>query len=198
VKRIFRRGRGTTVPDGTRVFPFLSPADSTSDLPLEVLSGASVALGELRPGQASKIHMHPLVTMIVWVASGRLSLRLKDPRATTPYTLRLRAEDGAVALPGTFLQLRNETRTPCRLLYIASPAYLFLKVRGRIIYDDAVVLDATWDELARLRWRPATVPTLAVMRAARVQALRGLKTLKRTPLPCPPSRSTPPRGRSGS
>jgi hypothetical protein len=64
------------VPDGTRVYPFLSAADSTSDLPLEPFSGASVALGELRPGQASKIHLHPLVTMMVWVVSGRLSLRL--------------------------------------------------------------------------------------------------------------------------
>jgi hypothetical protein len=95
------------VPDGTRVYPFLNPLDSTSGLALKLFSGVSVALGELRPGQASKIHMHPLVTMIVWVVSGRLSLKLKDPQSNTPYTLRLRGEHGAVVRPGTFLQLIN-------------------------------------------------------------------------------------------
>jgi hypothetical protein len=131
VKRIFRRGRGTTVPDGTRIYPFLNPADSTSNLPLELFSGASVALGELPAGKASKIHMHPLVTMIVWVVTGRLSLTLKDRRSNKPYTLRLRAEDGALVLPGTFLQLINESRKPSRVLYIVSPAYVFLKARGK-------------------------------------------------------------------
>ena len=117
MRRILRRGRGTTVPDGTRVYPFLNPLDSTNDLPLEPLSEASVALGELRPGQASKIHMHPLVRVV----RGRLSLRLKDRHSNTPYTLRLRAEDGAVVRPGTFLQLVNGSRTRCRVLYIVTP-----------------------------------------------------------------------------
>jgi hypothetical protein len=198
VRRIFRRGRGAVAPDGTRVYPFLSPADSTSDLPLELFSGASVALGELRPGQASKIHMHPLVTMMIWVVSGRLSLRLKDRQSSAPYTLRLRAEDGAVALPGTFLQILNEAAAPCRVLYVASPAYVFLKMRRKILYDDAIVLDAGWDELMRLRWRPAAIPKLAAMRTARARALRKLSTLRTKRLPCPPSRSRGRRARSGS
>jgi hypothetical protein len=198
VKRIFRRGRGTTVPDGTRVYPLLNPTDSTNDLPLGLFSDASVALGELRPGQSSKIHMHPLVTLMVWVISGRLSLKLRDRLSNTPYTLKLRAEDGALALPGTFLQLLNETRTSCRVLYIVSPAYVFLQVGRKILYDDAIVLDASWDELARLRWRPASVPRLAAIRAARARALRKLNALKAQRRPCPPSRSRGRQGRSGS
>jgi hypothetical protein len=198
MRRILRRGRGTTVPDGTRVYPFLNPLDSTNDLPLEPLSEASVALGELRPGQASKIHMHPLVTMMVWVVRGRLSLRLKDRHSNKPYTLRLRAEDGAVVRPGTFLQLVNESRTRCRVLYIVTPPYVFLEAQGKILYDDAIVLDANWDELARLRWRAAAIPKVGAMRAARERALRKLRTLKRTRLPCPPSRSKGRQARSGS
>jgi hypothetical protein len=198
VKRIFRRGRGTTVPDGTRVYPFLNPADSTSELPLDLFSGASVALGELQPGQSSKIHMHPLVTLMIWVVSGHLSLKLKDRLSNTPYTLKLRAEDGAVALPGTFLQLLNETRTSCRVLYVVSPAYVFLQVGRKILYDDAIVLDASWDELSRLRWRPACVPKLAAVRAARALALRKLDALKAKRPPCRPSRSRDRRARSGS
>ncbi|HSA89480.1 MAG TPA: hypothetical protein VLF42_06215 [Burkholderiales bacterium] len=186
------------MPDGTRVYPFLNPADSTNDLPPELSPGASVALGEVRPGHASKIHMHPFVTMIVWVMSGRLSLRLKDKQSRTPYTLRLRAGEGALALPGTFLQLLNGSRTSCRVLYIASPAYVFLKVKRKILYDDAIVVDAGWDELARLRWRAATASTLAALRAARVRALRRLRTLKRKRLLSPPSRSRGRRARSGS
>jgi hypothetical protein len=198
VKRIFRRGRGTTAPDGTRIYPFLNPADSTSRLRLALFSGASVALGELPAGKASKIHMHPLVTMIVWVVTGRLSLTLKDRRSNKPYTLRLRAEDGALVLPGTFLQLIAERRTPCRVLYIVSPAYVFLKARGKILYDDAIVFDKSWDQLARLRWRPATIPKVATMRAARSWALRNLKRLKAKRFLSRPSRARDPRVPSGS
>ena len=189
MRRVFRRGRGATVRDGTRVYPFLNPADSTNDLPLELLSGASVALGGLRPGQASKIHMHPLVTLVVWVISGCLSLKLKDRQSSTPYTLRLRAEDGAMARPGTFMQLLNASAAPCRVLYVVSPAYVFLKLGDRILYDDAIVFDAGWDELARLRWRPAGISTLAALRATRQRALKSLSL---------PSRSRGRRGRSGS
>lgn len=198
MRQVFRRGRGNIVPDGTRVHPFLNPADSTNNLPLELFSEVSVALGELRARQASKIHMHPLVTMIIWIIRGRLSLRLKDRQSKRPYTLRLRAEDGAVALPGTFVQLLNESRSACRVLYIVSPAYVFLKLRGKMVYDDAVVCDASWGELARLRWRPATLPSVAAMRAARVRALRRLEALKRKRSPFPPSRSRGRRARSAS
>lgn len=198
MRRVFRRGRGGVAPDGTRVYPFLNPADSTNHLPLELFSGVSVALGEVRPRQTSKIHMHPLVTMIVWVVSGRLSLKLKDQQSRTPYALRLRAGDGAAALPGTFVQLLNESRTLCRVLYIASPAYVFLKAREKILYDDAIVLDTGWDQLMRLRWRTAAIPKLAAMRAARARALRKLGTLRTKRPPSPPSRSTGRRARSGS
>ena len=198
MRRIFRRGRAARVPDGTRVYPFLGPLDSTSGLPLEPFSGMSVAMGELRPGQASKIHMHPLVTMIVWVVSGRLLLTLKDPQSNTPYTLRLRAEHGAVIRPRTFLQLISMEGAPCRVLYIVSPVYVFLKLRNKVVYDDAIVLDASWDELAQLRWRPASIPKLAAMRAARERALRKLRTFKRKRSPSRPSRLRGRRARSGS
>lgn len=55
MNRIFRRGQGNLVPDGTRVYPFLNPTDSTNDLPVGLFEGVSIALGEIEPGQSSRI-----------------------------------------------------------------------------------------------------------------------------------------------
>jgi hypothetical protein len=179
VNRIFRRGGGNVVPDGTLVYPFLNPADSTNDLPVELFDGASLALGEIRPKQASKIQMHPVVTLMLWVISGRLALKLKDSESEAPYVLELGAEDGAVARPGTFLQLINNADALCRVLYIVSPAYVFLQTNGKMVYDDAIVFDPDWEGLAREKWRPAMVPDLDRVRAAREEAIRKLKALRR-------------------
>jgi hypothetical protein len=163
LNRVFRRGKGTVVPDGTRVYPYLNPLDSTSGLPAGLFGGASVALGVIRPRQRSKIQMHPLVTVIFWVVRGRLRIKTKS------YVLNLDAEDGAVARPGTYLQLINPSARECRVLYIVTPPYVFLKRRGRIIYDDAVVFGDDWDDL------PPRPRPLSELRRARKKALAALR-----------------------
>lgn len=150
------------MPDGTRVYPYLNPLDSTSGLAPNLFGGASVALGVLRPRQRSQIHMHPLVIVIFWVASGRLRIKLKDA------VLNLGPEDGAVARPGTFLQLINPGARQCRVLYIVTPPYVFLKRKGRVVYDDAAVFGYDWDRLP-----PA--PPLRNVRRARRKALAALR-----------------------
>lgn len=49
------------------------------------------------------------------------------------------AEEGAVAPRGTYLRLLNPGGRPCRVLYIVTPPYVFLRRRGTIVHDDAVV-----------------------------------------------------------
>jgi hypothetical protein len=96
------------------------------------------------------------------VARGRLRIKLKDG------VLDLGSEEGAVALPGTYLQLINPSPRECRVLYIVSPPYVFLKRKGRIVYDDAVVFGGDWDDLPRPR-------PLAELRRARKKALAALR-----------------------
>lgn len=162
LNRIFRRGKGAIVPDGTRVYPYLNPLDSTSGLPAGLFGGASVALGVIRSRQRSRIQMHPLVTVIFWVVSGRLRIQLKD------HVLKLGPENGAVALPGTYLQLINPGARQCRVLYIVSPPYVFLKRKRKVVYDDAMVFGYEWDRLPR----PAR---LQDVRRARRKALAALR-----------------------
>jgi hypothetical protein len=172
MKRIFRPGQGIQVPDGTRVFPFLNPTDSTSGLPVGLFEGVSVAKGEIEARQSSKIQVHPLVTVIVWVAAGRLQLKMKDSVQPAPFVLELAAEDGAVALPGSFFQLINPSDAPCRVLYIVSPPYVFERMAdGRPGYDDAVVLDAGWDALAAGAYRLPETADAERMRAERARAI---------------------------
>jgi hypothetical protein len=40
------------------------------------------------------------------------------------------------------------------VLYIVSPAYIFLVEEGRVVYDDSVVLEEDWEELKRVNWAP--------------------------------------------
>ena len=171
MNRIFRRGRGNRVPDGTLVYPFLNPMDSTNDLPAGLFDGASMALGEIGPGQSSGIQVHPVVTVIIWVVHGDLRVKMKDPSASAPYRLDLRAEDGAVAAPGTFFQLINPGTDTTRVMYVVSPPYVFLQTPEKLVYDDAIVLDGNWETLASRRWRcPGARPDR--VRAKRRKAIK--------------------------
>lgn len=181
MNRIFRRGNCIKVPDGTRVFPFLNPTDSSNDLPVGLFDGVSIAQGEIDPMQCSKIQMHPLVTVVVWVVRGRLNLKMKDPDQADAYVLELGAEHAAVALPGTFFQLINPADELCRVLYIVSPPYVYLQDSGTgAVYDDALVFDIDWDALAGQAWRPPAIPNCASMRAARTAAIEELANRKGT------------------
>ena len=179
MNRIFRRGKGVKVSDGTMVFPFLNPTDSSNELPVGLFDGVSIAQGDIDPRQCSKIQTHPLVTVFVWVVGGRLNLKMKDPGGADAYVLDLGAEQAAVALPGTFFQLINTTDELCRVLYIVSPPYVYMQDSGASpVYDDAIVFDIDWDDLAAQAWRPNAVPDYASMRAARTAAIEQLANRK--------------------
>lgn len=178
MNRVFRIGKGSRVPDGTIVHPFLNPTDSNNDLPIGLFDDVSIALGEIGPGQSSKIQVHPLVTVIIWVVHGDLRLRMKDTSAAEPYCLELRAEDGALAQPGTFFQLINPGSETCRLIYVVTPPYVFLETQGKLVYDDAIVVDCDWETLAAQQYQAPGMGKPGAMRAKRRKAIEELSRRK--------------------
>jgi hypothetical protein len=158
------------VPDATKVFPLLNCLDSTSGLPGNLLEDISLAVGEIEPARQSKVHIMPLVTQATLVLQGKLEVWMKDADQPEPYSLRLGAEQAILTRPGTFLQFRNHTGLPCRVLYIVSPAYLFVMEKGKVVYDDSVVLEEDWEELGKKDWKPAKLRSLDFLRKDRQAA----------------------------
>lgn len=185
MKRIFSVGKGVRVPDGTRIFSLLNCRDSASGLPGNLLEDFSLALGVIEPNHRSKIHVMPLVTQVTFVLQGELEAWMKDPDQPAPYSLRLEAEQAILTRPGTFLQLRNHAPAPCRVLYVVSPAYVFLMEGGRVAYDDSVVLEEDWEELKKVDWVPKKLQTSGITFEARRAA--GKHLARRVQVPKPPS-----------
>jgi mannose-6-phosphate isomerase-like protein (cupin superfamily) len=185
LKKIFSMGKGVQVPDGTKVFSLLNCRDSTSGLPGNLLEDFSLAAGEIEPRRHSKIHIMPLVTQVTFVLEGQLEVWMKDPDGTGPYSLSVTAEHAILTRPGTFLQFRNHTPAPCRVLYVVSPGYIFLVEAGRVVYDDSVVLEEDWEELKRVNWAPEKLRTSRLTFEARRAAEKRLAS--RAQLPQPPS-----------
>jgi len=148
------------VPDSTKVFPLFNCRDFTSSLPGNLLEDFSLAVGEIEPGRKSKVHVMPLVTQVALVLLGKLEVWMKDADQLEPYSLRLEAEQAILTRPGTFLQFWNNTGLPCRVLYIVSPAYLFVIEKGKLVYDDSVVLEEDWEELGKINWSPGKLHSL--------------------------------------
>ena len=177
MNRVFSITTPFRVPDGTWVSPFLNAKDSQSDLPFHLLDGFSLAAGVIDPTSRSKIHVMPFVTQVTFVRSGNLAVRMKGPDDAEPYILRLAAAQAALTEPGVFFQLINESSEPCEVLYIVSPAYVFeMSADGAVMYDDAVVPDEGWEDLAAADWRTSRSMATAQQRA---DAMRRLSALKR-------------------
>jgi hypothetical protein len=155
MNRLFQIPTPHRVPDGTLVSPFLNARDNTSGLPLDLLEGFSLAAGTIEPGSQSKIHVMPFVTQVTFVRRGALTVRMKAEGDEQPYVLMLNPDEAIVTEPGTFLQIANDSSQACEVLYIVSPAYVFELADGRVFYDDSVVLDETWGQLAAANWRTA-------------------------------------------
>jgi hypothetical protein len=176
---VFSVEKGFKVPDNTLVYPFLNSKDSMSQLPWDLSDGVSLAVGEIAPASRSHIHIHPIVTLITWIISGELHLRMKDPVSLSPYTLQLHPEQAAVSRPQTFLQHINNSSQPCRVLYIVSPAYVFvLDDQGQVVYDDAIVTLRGWDELAQQGWMIPEITDLSQLHQDRENALAILQARK--------------------
>jgi hypothetical protein len=152
MNRIFNISPPFPIPDGTLVSPFLNPADTQSGLPLDLSLGFSLAAGTLLPGMVSKIQVLPFVTQVTFVLAGTLTMRLKAPADATPCTLTIQPRQAVLSEAGSFFQLINAGEEPCEVLYIVSPAYLFVRDGEKITYDDSVVLDEDWDELEAAGW----------------------------------------------
>ena len=168
MNRIFSIHGGFKVPDGTVVYPFLNAKDSTSGLPPDLLDGFSIAAGDIGPYTASKIHVMPHVTQVTFVICGDLQIIMKDPRVDEAYQCDLGTQQAVLTQPGTFFQLVNSTAVLARVLYIVSPAYVFeMDSNKNVQYDDAIVLQESWDELSRLNWNPPNLRDSLHSREAR-------------------------------
>lgn len=151
MNKIFKIGSGFKVPDGTIVHSILDSQFLKRE-GLKMVGELSLALGEIPPNTTSKIHLHPIVSQLTWVVSGKLNVIMKDPSVDKPYSLDLKAEDSVFTEAGTYFQLINNSKETCRVLYIVSPAFLFdINKNGTILYNDAIVLDENWDALPEIK-----------------------------------------------
>lgn len=176
MNRVFHITQGFTIPDGTMVYPFLNSRDVTSGLPWDILDDISLAVGDIAPRSRSKIHVHPFVTLVTWVVSGTLQIRMKELENPIPFTVSLTPQQAAITRPGTFLQHINMTNELCRVLYIVSPAYLFVTPEAEYEgYDDAAVTDLDWEDVERQHWYFPALANLDATREARARAIARLK-----------------------
>jgi mannose-6-phosphate isomerase-like protein (cupin superfamily) len=177
VNNIFSAGEGFPVPDGTIVRSVLDPA-ALSRSTGEWMEDISIAMGHIAPHTTSKIHLHPVVNQVTWVLSGKLTVQMKDPRSSGPYKLDVSVEQAVITRPGTFFQLINRSDADCQVLYIVTPAFVFVTdAGGEVIYNDAAVLDHGWDDLAAMEWTlPVLVETEAIQ-AARREAHERLRNM---------------------
>ncbi len=174
MRRVFVQPDPKRVPDGTLLSEMLR------------VDGFSLAAGVIEPGLSSKIHLHPFVTQVTYVQSGRLMVWMRGPSDEKPYSLELISKQACLTEPGTFFQLVNPAYEPSHLLYIVSPPFLFeTGPTGNVVYNDAVVLDGNWEDLARDKYdlgklvkhfptaqeRQKSAERLALMRKATTRVL---------------------------
>jgi len=177
---IFQVGDYFTAPDGTDVSAFLNATDITqADLPWGALGDVSIASGRVRAGVHSWVHLHPAVAQVTYMESGGLTVRMKDPDSADFYDNYITSGQAVVARKGTLFQLRNDNDTDASLLYIASPSYVFYVTGGNVVYDDAILVSKTWDELKSRNYQ---VPKLNIneadLRARRESAQQALMRRK--------------------
>lgn len=173
---VFKLGPAILVPDGTLVYPFFNPFDSTSGLPADLPNVVSMAGGLIAPRYQSKIQILPFVTQLTLVRRGMLITRMKGPKDADYYDVQLTTNQAALTEPGTFLQLINTGDEPCEVTYIIAPGYVFLLEDPTLppIYDDSVILDEEWDELRSNGWQPRKpMPTQAARNAAIARIKQG-------------------------
>src|SRR5215470_15233110 len=126
MQNVFHVTHGFMVPDETVVYPFLNSKDAKSEIPSDVSDLTSLAVGLVAPFTSSKIHVHPIVTLITWVIQGQLTIEMKDIDNPKRYKVELGPEQAALITPRTLLQHINRTNMVCRVLYIVSPTYVYL------------------------------------------------------------------------
>jgi mannose-6-phosphate isomerase-like protein (cupin superfamily) len=142
MKKIFVSPDFYRVPDGTLVAEML-----------RVGEGFNLGLGIVEPGVTSKIHLHPFVTQVTYVRSGRLIVWMRGSKDAKPFSLELESDQACLTEPGVFFQLVNPAYEPCQVLYIVSQPFIYeTGPTGNVVYSDAVVLDGSWEDLARVKY----------------------------------------------
>ena len=175
MNKIFDADTGVVVPDGTEVFEIFGPG-TLARKGFEVRDEQSLALGVLPAGIRSKVHVHPIVTHLTYVLSGTLTVKMKDASTHAPYTLQVQQGQSVFTAPGTFFQLINDSASVCRVLYIVGPAFVFaLNNDGSIFYNDQIVPDLSWEQLAEQGWTIPELQDLPGIAAQRKQALDNMK-----------------------
>ena len=175
MNQLFGIGSTFQIPDGTMVSPFLNARDVFSDLPFDLLDSFSIAAGEIPPSVKSKIHIHPVVTQVTFVWQGKVTVTMKDRYNKNPYAIPLEPGQAVLTKAGTFFQLSNTSERSCRVLYIVSPAYVFLMNNNEVVYDDALVLDERWEALPQTT---AKLYSVGQYRRNRKKALAEVEKLK--------------------
>ena len=180
MNRAFSARGFNELPDGTDLSAFLNATDDTQDdVPWGVLGEMGIAVGRILPGVHSAIHVHPFVVQVTYVVSGELNIRMKDLGADPPYDLALGAGQAIVTPAGTLFQLRNDAEALAEVLYIVSPSYVFEKVDGKVIYDDAVLRGHDWGGEKVQRFdRVALEEMAAGSRDARAESMRRIAARK--------------------
>ncbi|MFE5672016.1 hypothetical protein ACFQ58_10465 [Agromyces sp. NPDC056523] len=178
--RIFEAGEYFTVPDGTDVSAFLNATDVTQkNLPWDAVGDVSIASGRVPAGVHSWVHVLPVVTQVTYIVGGQLTVRMKDVDRPRFYDNALTSGQAVVARPGTLNQLRNDTDLDAYVLYIVSPSYVFHMEGDEVVYDDAVLVTQTWEELLEHDYEvPQLRIDVADVWAKRDAARRSLKTTK--------------------
>ena len=104
---------------------------------------------------------------------------MKEDGANEFYDLALNPGQAVLTKPRTLLQLRNEGSATAAVLYIVSPSYVFEMDADTVVYDDAVVVANSWEELEA---RAYDVPALAISateaEARRAEAKHRLAAMK--------------------
>lgn len=103
---------------------------------------------------------------------------MKGDTDSNQYLSKLKEQEAVLTSPGTFFQLVNSYNETCRVLYIVCPDYLFEMSGDQILYNDAIVLDEGWDELARLNWEPPTLLNSNITPESRQAAYERIKRRK--------------------
>ena len=174
MNKIFRAGPGFPVPDGTIVQSVLDPR-LASEQRASWVDDVSLAVGTIPANTTSQIHLHPVVTQVTWVLSGKLTVKMKDPDSKIPYTLNLSPEESVLTQPGTFFQLINVNAQECRVLYMVTPAFIFEATAEGVRYNDAIVLEEGWEDLTAKKWILPQLQELERVRQKRRESIERLK-----------------------
>lgn len=170
-KRIYKIEDGVEVPDGTMVFPIIGPRQQQmADIP--IYNDLSLAYGELELGEKSSVHIHPICAHLTYVLSGQLQVKMKDHENEEAYTLNVDANEAVLTKPGTFFQLINRGQMTCRVLYKCTPGFVFeLDQKGNVLYNDAIVLPYSWEDLAKMNWKIPELGDLEEIKRKRIESI---------------------------